>query len=577
MRRGSTDSNTGNKGSVSNIQTVLKSLGYYNGEIDGSYGPQTEAAVKAYQKDNGLTYDGMAGPQTLASLNSKITANAAGTKNTESAASGSNAVSTGTSIKVSDFDRDLSVEDQQRIASIRNELSAGRINGDEANRLANEVRSKYGYSVDKQGNRTELAKLNLTPKGEEIVKEIQIYKRVEDHDENGYVTNVRYELVPGYLTKDANGIQHSRYEDGSELGNGDAVYFDSTGWLYYDTNQGKGVTQQTWEMMNPIEEAPQQASGMSAEELEAYINDLLFDSGTTPTELEDFLTWAEARALGEERYNSMYDQALGQANEDIDKRALQSGFYGQLPTEALKQRTAAEMESQKLANIIDYARDLMGEDRDAALAKFNADLAAKQVDEDSLMNLLNLFYTYQENGQGGTSGMNNGGSGGVSFVYPSGESYGQTLNASGATATVPATATGSNNKSYTGSQGTASKGYDNGGLTDTQVRLLQNAISNATGQRLELDGKYGPATKAAAGGLTAQQAYDRYVNKSGASDAATKGLSQSDYDRVVNRINYNAGIGNNGGVQAVVDAYYDGMNSTQKANVDSLLRKLDLI
>lgn len=35
---------------------------------DGQYGPQTTAAVKAYQKANGLTPDGIVGPQTLAKM-----------------------------------------------------------------------------------------------------------------------------------------------------------------------------------------------------------------------------------------------------------------------------------------------------------------------------------------------------------------------------------------------------------------------------------------------------------------------------------------------------------------------------
>ena len=53
---------------VRSIQTRLKSWGYYNGEIDGIYGSRTTAAVKAFQKNNGLTADGIAGPATLAKI-----------------------------------------------------------------------------------------------------------------------------------------------------------------------------------------------------------------------------------------------------------------------------------------------------------------------------------------------------------------------------------------------------------------------------------------------------------------------------------------------------------------------------
>ena len=59
----------GSSGSaVTQIQTRLKSWGYYTGEADGIYGSKTEAAVKKFQQNNGLTADGMAGPATLKAL-----------------------------------------------------------------------------------------------------------------------------------------------------------------------------------------------------------------------------------------------------------------------------------------------------------------------------------------------------------------------------------------------------------------------------------------------------------------------------------------------------------------------------
>ena len=53
------------------MQKRLKELGYYNGSADGDFGPETEKAVIAFQKANGLTADGKAGKQTLAKLNSR--------------------------------------------------------------------------------------------------------------------------------------------------------------------------------------------------------------------------------------------------------------------------------------------------------------------------------------------------------------------------------------------------------------------------------------------------------------------------------------------------------------------------
>ena len=53
---------------VKKIQTRLKNWGYYDGAVDGIFGSKTYAAVKSFQKKNGLTVDGIVGPQTAAAL-----------------------------------------------------------------------------------------------------------------------------------------------------------------------------------------------------------------------------------------------------------------------------------------------------------------------------------------------------------------------------------------------------------------------------------------------------------------------------------------------------------------------------
>lgn len=53
---------------VKQIQTKLKSWGYYSGSVDGVYGSQTFEAVKKFQRKNGLTADGIAGTKTLEAL-----------------------------------------------------------------------------------------------------------------------------------------------------------------------------------------------------------------------------------------------------------------------------------------------------------------------------------------------------------------------------------------------------------------------------------------------------------------------------------------------------------------------------
>ena len=66
---------TGSRGSdVKKMQTALKEKGYYTQKVDGIFGKGTLSAVKAFQKENGLKVDGIAGPQTLSKLYSKNTA-----------------------------------------------------------------------------------------------------------------------------------------------------------------------------------------------------------------------------------------------------------------------------------------------------------------------------------------------------------------------------------------------------------------------------------------------------------------------------------------------------------------------
>ena len=55
---------------VESMQILLDGHGYRCGSsgADGSFGPGTDKAVRAYQKDHGLTVDGSCGPATWRSL-----------------------------------------------------------------------------------------------------------------------------------------------------------------------------------------------------------------------------------------------------------------------------------------------------------------------------------------------------------------------------------------------------------------------------------------------------------------------------------------------------------------------------
>lgn len=79
-------------GDVRKMQTALKALDY-SVSVDGSYGSATQNAVKSFQKQNGLTVDGIAGKATLTLLYSGKAAQYEASKDASSSGSGSSGIS----------------------------------------------------------------------------------------------------------------------------------------------------------------------------------------------------------------------------------------------------------------------------------------------------------------------------------------------------------------------------------------------------------------------------------------------------------------------------------------------------
>ncbi len=104
LRKGYTGSD------VTSVQTRLKELGYYTKSIDGVYGTGSIAAVEAFQRNNGLTVDGLAGQKTFEKLFSS-SAVAAGSS---SSSSGSTSSSSGTYVKLQSGDKGTAVRELQQ-------------------------------------------------------------------------------------------------------------------------------------------------------------------------------------------------------------------------------------------------------------------------------------------------------------------------------------------------------------------------------------------------------------------------------------------------------------------------------
>ena len=77
---------------VRQMQEDLKKLGYYSGTVSGHYGTLTEAAVTSFQKDNGLSADGIAGSKTLAKIASKRSSGSSSSASSSSSSTSSSSV-----------------------------------------------------------------------------------------------------------------------------------------------------------------------------------------------------------------------------------------------------------------------------------------------------------------------------------------------------------------------------------------------------------------------------------------------------------------------------------------------------
>lgn len=61
---------------AADIQSALKSAGYYDGEVDGKIGPKTRDAIRAFQRDHNLKADGVCGKKTWEQLKSYLSSSA---------------------------------------------------------------------------------------------------------------------------------------------------------------------------------------------------------------------------------------------------------------------------------------------------------------------------------------------------------------------------------------------------------------------------------------------------------------------------------------------------------------------
>lgn len=208
------------------------------------------------------------------------------------------------------------------------------------------------------------------------------------------------------------------------------------------------------------------------------------------------LTIEYTNAITQARANGQAELAKALYNELVRVQGLEREDQIRESEKALKQ-AQAKME-------YDLALKQMEADRAASsqptvkpsLTASQAYTAYKNgIRTDEVMTAMQYYY-----GIGGSSPGGSGGTSGASGGTYSGGSSGKT----GTTTTTPSKTTT-----------TGKVSYDNGGLTSAQIKQLQRDMNKylPAGQKIAVDGYWGPATKAAAGGATAKDYYYAWLNQ----------------------------------------------------------------
>lgn len=224
-------------------------------------------------------------------------------------------------------------------------------------------------------------------------------------------------------------------------------------------------------------------------------------------------------SIGEEEANAYADVSLRKRNLTIEytnaiaqakangQAELAKALYNELVRVQGLEREDQIRESE---NALTQAQAQM--EYELALKQMEADSAASSQETSKPSLTASQAYTAYKNGirtdevmaamqyYYGIGGSSSGGSG----------SSGGTSGASGGTSSGGTTTTTPSKTTTTGKTS-----YDNGGLTSAQIKQLQQDLNKylPAGQKIAVDGYWGPATKAAAGGATAKDYYYAWLNQ----------------------------------------------------------------
>lgn len=377
----------------------------------------------------------------------------------------------------------LTEADRQKIADIRAQMQAGLITGDKANQMANQIRSGYGYTIDKAGNVTDLGAMSAVDARRQawglpingVSAEMQNYLQL---------------MEPEQQTTDPYALLASQYKLGNSKsgGNSNVDYGDAFQYIrdMYDANSASQLAalKSTYEQnvldyqaqddLISAEAQRQRNQAASQNDLQRmYMNEMgimqglntgatgqmaLAQSAALQGSFADIGTQEQQALAGsalersklKAQYSAAVDQAIAQNNYEL-ANALYQEYVRQ--DNLAQQKAAAALEQQNWLAQFNYQKE------QDALAQQNWQA---QFDYQKAQDDLNYQLTLQK-------------------------LYGANVGSTGSPVKTP------------------SVGYNNGGLTSDQVKALQNYYG------VTADGAWGKNSTNAAGGMTAAQAWEQFT------------------------------------------------------------------
>lgn len=109
------------------------------------------------------------------------------------------------------------------------------------------------------------------------------------------------------------------------------------------------------------------------------------------------MTWEQARARAAEQLNASYDKNLEDHYNELNKKALQTGFFGQLPAEALKAQALAANDVEREKAINELANQIYDNSYNEALISYNADTERNTNQLNTIKTIAGLYEQYKEN------------------------------------------------------------------------------------------------------------------------------------------------------------------------------------